>query len=280
LNVAPRYLGRGSRLARRDPRVLILVVILFIFTTIQVWDGRLVVLLLLLALGYYRQAGIPFREVRRNWLGALTLVTFIVVVNSIITGNRVAGFPELHVYFRIPLLGTPISAESLSYAASQWMRYVAMIAVGFPIAFCISPGDLGVAFARLGIPDKLAFGVDLTFRFIPSLASSYSETIDAQRVRGFDPAAGGGGPIGRLRRTMPVLTPLTIGAIVEAEDTIDAMDLRGFGTGQRSWLQDLRFDSADRAVLLFFLALLATATIAGFVTISSHVWVPDAILPR
>ena len=45
MNIAPRYLGRGSWLARRDPRVLILVVFLFIFTVLQVWDGRVVLLL-------------------------------------------------------------------------------------------------------------------------------------------------------------------------------------------------------------------------------------------
>ena len=42
MNIAPRYLGRGSWLARRDPRVLILVVVFFIFTVLQVWDGRVV----------------------------------------------------------------------------------------------------------------------------------------------------------------------------------------------------------------------------------------------
>ena len=49
MNIAPRYLGRGSWLARRDPRVLVLVIALFIFTVLQVWDGRVVFALLLVA---------------------------------------------------------------------------------------------------------------------------------------------------------------------------------------------------------------------------------------
>ena len=49
-----------------------------------------------------------------------------------------------------------------------------MVAVGFPVAFCIAPSDFGVTFARLGVPEKFAFGVDLTFRFIPSLAADTS----------------------------------------------------------------------------------------------------------
>src|SRR5262245_16638412 len=246
---------------------------------VQIWDGRIVILMVALALGYYRLAGIRFAEVRRNWIAAAFLITLVVTVNSIITGNRVAGLPVIHEYFRIPGLGTPVSAESLTYAFSQWLRYFSMVAVGFPLAFCMRPSDFGVTFARLGIPEKFAFGVDLTFRFVPSLAADFRETIDAQRIRGYEPR-GGGSPVATLRRLVPILTPLTIGAIAGAEDTIDAMDLRAFGTGKRSWLRHLAFDRVDWLVIAFFVTLLVVATIAGWTTTSSQIWVPPVILPR
>ena len=279
MNITPRYLGRGSWLARRDPRVLVLVVVCFIFTVVQVWDGRIVFGLLILALVYYRLAGIPFAAVRRNWVFAVSFVTLLVIVNSILTGQRVVGVAVIHEYFRIPLLGTPVSAESLAYAASQWMRFLAMVSVGFPLAFCMAPADFGATFARLGIPEKFAFGLDLTFRFIPSLAVDYQQTIDAQRVRGYDPSGGKGSVVSRLRQMIPVLTPLTISAIAGAEDTIDAMDLRGFGTGRRTWLRELRYDRTDRVFIGFFVGLLVIITLAGFTTTSSRIWVPDFILP-
>ena len=74
--------------------------------------------------------------------------------------------------------------------------------------------------------------IDLTIRFIPTLAAEFAETIDAQRVRGYDPTARKGGPISRLRRMAPIFVPVTVGSIAGAEDTIDAMDLRAFGVGQ------------------------------------------------
>ena len=278
MNVSPRFLGRGSWLASRDPRVLVLVILLFTFTVAQVWDGRLVVLLVALALGYYRLAGIRFVDVRRNWITAAILITFVVTLNSIITGNRVAGIAVIHEYFRIPLIGTSVSAESLTYAVSQWMRYFSMVAVGFPLAFCMPPGQFGATFARLGIPAKFAFGVDLTFRFVPSLAADFQETIDAQRIRGYEPR-GGGSVVARLRRLMPVLAPVTVGAIAGAEDTIDAMDLRAFGTGKRTWLTQLVFDRIDRLMIAFFALLLVVATIAGWTTTSSKIWVPPFMIP-
>ena len=276
MNIAPRYLGRGSWLARRDPRILVLVVVLFIVAAIQVWDGRVMALLLLLALLYYRSAGIRFRDVRRNWIAALTLLTIVVIVNTILTGDRLAGV-EVHPYFTLPLIGTVVSAESLTYAATQWMRYVAMVAVGFPVAFCVAPADFGVTFARLGIPEKFAVGVDLTFRFLPSLAVDYQQTIDAQRIRGHDPSVRGG-PIARLRGIVPLLTPLTVNAIAGAEDTIDAMDLRAFGTGKRTWLRHLVFGRTDWLILFGFVGLALVLTIAGFTTSISSIWTPQFLI--
>jgi energy-coupling factor transport system permease protein len=277
VNIAPRYLGRGSWLARRDPRVLVLVVVLFIATAAQVWDGRVMLALLALSLVYYRAASIPFKDVKRNWIAAITLLTIVVLFNTVLTGDRLQG-EEVHAFFTIPLIGTIVSAESLAYAATQWMRYIAMVAVGFPVAFCIAPSDFGVTFARLGVPEKFAFGVDLTFRFVPSLAVEYQQTIDAQRIRGHDPSKRGSGPLARLRGIGPLLTPLTVNAIAGAEDTIDAMDLRAFGTGKRSWLRHLVFDRLDRVVLLGFLSLAVVLTITGFNGSTSSLWTPPFLI--
>ena len=279
MNVAPRYLGRGSWLARRDPRVLVLVVVLFVPTILQIWDLRLNLALLAIALGYYASAGIPFTAVRANWAFVVFFISLLILVNTILTRGEVGGLArdQLHVLFRVPLLGTPVSAESLAYGLTQLVRYISLAAVGFPVAFAVAPADMGVTFARLGIPERFAFAIDLTFRFIPSLARDLQTTIDAQRVRGYDFERLGRGPIGRVRRTVPVLVPLTVNAIVGAEDTIDAMDLRAFGTGRRTWLRELRFDALDRAILAIFAALLVAATILGFMGFSRP-WVPPFLI--
>jgi len=282
VNFAPRYLGRGSWLARRDPRLLVLAIVCFVFAAIQVWDLRLMLVLVAIAFLYYRSAGIPFREVRRQWLFAIVFISIIVVLNGLISSGRMRGVESdtVHIYGYAPLFGTPISAESVMFAVAQFTRFMAMVAVGFPLAFAMAPNDVGVTFARLGVPYRFAFALDLTFRFVPSLGADYHATMDAQRVRGLELDRGAGGVFSRLRRQAPILVPTVINAIVGAEDTIDAMDLRAFGTGPRTWLRDLRFDRTDRVVLAGFILLLVVVTIAGFTTTTSKVWVPDFILPR
>ena len=282
MNFAPRYLGRGSWLAQRDPRVLVLAVVCFVFAAIQVWDVRLMLGLLVLAFAWYRSARIPFREVRRLWLFATIFISLLVFGNGIIASGRVQRLPdgwEQHVYLLLPVLGSPISAENVTFAVTQYLRFMSMIAIGMPLAFAIHPEVLGVTFARLGVPSRFAFAIDLTWRFIPSFAADLRTTLDAQRVRGMDFAPRARGPIERLRRQIPVVVPTVVNAIAGAEDTIDAMDLRGFGTGPRTWLRELRLERTDRIVLAGFGALLLGATVAGFLTSSSVLWIPPFIIP-
>jgi energy-coupling factor transport system permease protein len=56
------------------------------------------------------------------------------------------------------------------------------------------------------------------------------------------------------------------------------MDLRGFGTGHRSWLRHLAFDRTDRLVLAFFGGLLILATVAGFATNTAQLWTPPFLI--
>ena len=282
MNFAPRYLGRGSWLAQRDPRILVLAVVCFVFAAIQVWDLRLMIVLAAIAFAYYRSARIPFREVRRLWLFAVVFISLLVFGNGIIASGRVQRLPEgwvEHVYGYLPVLGSPISAENLVFAVTQFLRFMAMVAIGMPLAFAIDPGAFGVTFARLGVPSRWAFAIDLTWRFIPSFAADLRTTIDAQRVRGMELDDSRGGFLTRLRRQAPILVPTVVNAIAGAEDTIDAMDLRSFGSGPRTWLRELRFDRTDRLVLAFFVGLFVVATLAGFTTSSSYLWIPPFMIP-
>jgi len=271
-----QYLGRGSWLAARDPRVTLLAAVAFVVGAIQLRDARQLLVALVLALLYYALAGIPFRRVRFQWIYLTITIVLIAGINTIITGGRAGGFAtaDLHVLFRLPLLQAPITAEAISLSASQTLRFLAFVAVSLPVAYAIAPGDFAVAMRRLGLPDRAAFTLDLTIRFLPTLVNEFAETIDAQRVRGWDPLAHGGGPVTRIRRIAPIFVPVIIGSIAGAEDTIDAMDLRGFGVGRRTWLRELRFRPMDWLLLGLFLAFLVLATYLNLSGNSRHYLLP------
>lgn len=270
------YLGRGSWLARRDPRVLLLAGALFVIGVVQLRDARHLALVAVLAFAYYLSAGIPWRAARVQWVYLLTVIFVFSLFNTLISGGRSGSFSDAdtHVLLTIPPFGAEISAEGISLMLSQILRFACIAAISFPVAFAIAPGDLGVALRRLGLGDRIAVMIDLTIRFIPTLAAEFAETIDAQRVRGYDPTARKGGPITRLRRAAPIFVPVTVGSIAGAEDTIDAMDLRGFGVGRRTWHRQLRYGRIDRLVIAAFVAFAATAVALGVTGNSQHFLLP------
>lgn len=80
-----------------------------------------------------------------------------------------------------------------------------------------------------------------------------------------------------MRKIGPLMVPVTIHAIIGSEDIIDAMDLRAFGIGPRTWLQKLDYKMKDRiligvglAILLFSMAL---STLG-----QGQFWVPPGLL--
>ena len=275
MRAAFRYLGRGSWLARRDPRVILLVALLFVFGASQLRDLRQLLVVLAFALGYYSLASIPWASVRLQWIYLIVVVAIFATFNAILTGGQAGSFEgtQVHVLVELPF-GLVLTAEGLSLAATQFTRYMCFAAVGFPVAYAIAPGDMGVALRGLGLGDRFAVMVDLTIRFIPTLASEIGETIDAQRVRGHDPLERRGGIRERLRRLGPLFVPVTVGALSGAEDTIDAMDLRGFGTGKRVWYRRLHMDSLSWLLLGAFVSFLVVATFLNLSGRSEHYLIP------
>lgn len=276
MRAAFAYLGRGSWLARRDPRSLLLAAFLFVIGAPQLRDARQLLVVAGLAIGYYLLAGIPWKTVRRQWLYLLIVITMVAFINALITGGQSGDFvgANTHVLLTIPPFGAELTAEGLSLVVTQVLRFVAIAAVGFPVAYAIAPGDLGPALRQLHLGDRMPVMVDLTIRFIPTLSEEFGETIDAQRVRGFDPLQRGGGPMARLRRLAPVFVPVTVGSLTGAEDTIDAMDLRAFGTGKRTWYRHLRMDARSWLVVAAFLAFLLIATFLNVTGRSEHYLLP------
>jgi energy-coupling factor transport system permease protein len=145
------------------------------------------------------------------------------------------------------------------------------------IPYSLNPALYGITFKGLGLPDKFAYAMDLTMRFIPTFARDFQLTVDAQRARGYELEKFSGGLIEQVRKLGPVFVPVTIHAIIGSEDIIDAMDLRAFGVGPRTWLDVLERDLKDRVLIWTGVAILVGSIILGFLGYGKF-WVPEALL--
>jgi energy-coupling factor transport system permease protein len=145
------------------------------------------------------------------------------------------------------------------------------------IPYSLDPSYYGITFRGLGLPDKIAYAMDLTMRFIPTFGRDFQLTMDAQKARGYELEKISGGLIAQVRKLGPLMVPVIIHAIVGSEDIIDAMDLRAFGIGPRTWLQQLDYQKRDR-ILIGFGILLFVASLAMLLIGYGSFWVPESLI--
>ncbi len=270
--VAWPYRQRGSFLEAFDPRARLLFALSLMLSTLFFWDVRVLAGLWALALLYFRLNRLTWRETRRAWLFT-GFVAIVFVGLTFLTGRggfEVYQTERLLARFSLPVAvfgwtpTVPITVERTFFALSQLCRMGTVITAAILIPYTLDPAQYGVVFRGLGLPDKIAYAMDLAFRFIPTLGRDAMQTMDAQRARGYELENLRGGPLAQIRRLAPLVVPVTLHALMAAEDIIDAMDLRAFGVGRRTWITELRFQARDFVLLglsgaLFFGSMAAAA---------------------
>ena len=251
------YVARESPIHRLHPAAKVLFMLSYIFSVALFFDIRLLAILLAAGFTYYRLSGLHWEETRRAWKFVHVFVFVLVGISALLWGGG-QTIAQPHVIWTGPF-GFQLTWEKTYYAAAMIMRMLGIASVSIPLTFTTRPQDYGVAFRGAGLPDKFAVALDLALRLVPTFASDFQSTLDAQRARGYETEALRGGPIARLRRMAPLLVPVTINAIVGGEDIINAMDLRAFGSGPRTWSRARRFSNYDRLLVAISLLMLGAS---------------------
>ncbi|HEX9439744.1 MAG TPA: energy-coupling factor transporter transmembrane component T [Roseiflexaceae bacterium] len=268
------YKDRDTIIQRLDPRARVIFIGCATLAAVLVWDLRLLLIPFGLALVQLFLARLTWRELRRFALVIGFFIVFVTVL-TLLTGRGGVGVYDIeHPIWQGRVLGLrySISAERLAFAMSQLVRLFALAALSVVLLSTMHPGSYGITFRRLGLPDNLAFALDLAFRFVPSLSSDFMTTLDAQRARGYE-LERAGGLLKAIRNLAPLIVPITIGSILRGEDVIDAMNLHAFGTGPRTWLQELHYHTRDVVLIALGVALLGGSILLA-VRHQAGLWVP------
>lgn len=280
-----RYQKRDSLIQSFDPRAWILFYACFLVGSVMFWDLRYLAFFLVIALLSIFTSGIKWRETRRAWLFIGSFVVFFSLLTFLTGRGGIELYEVEHTIrkFEAPfsILGWQprlhISVESSMYALSQLVRVFSLASMTILIPYIVNPAHYGITFKGLGLPDKIAYAMDLTMRFIPTFGRDFQMTMDAQKARGYEIEKLQGGLFAQVRKLAPLIVPVTIHSLVGSEDIIDAMDLRAFGVGPRTWLEELHYRRRDRILIGFGLVILVVSvglSLFGF----GKFWVPEFFL--
>ena len=278
------YRPRGSIIEKIDPRTRWVVSFLLMFAITALWDVRFLAFFLVIGIAQFFLAKLTWRETRKAWQFIFFLMTMMILVNTIITsaGTIAEVMAGTHVVWafdtHLPLVGWRIAftltSERLWFALSQMVRILAISSLFIVIPFTMNPRHYGITFKGMRLPDRLAFSMDLAFRFVPTLGRDFEVTLDAQKARGYEVEKAEGGLIARVRKVAPLIVPITMNAILSGEDITNAMDLRCFGIRTRTWVETLQFHWYDWALMAAAALLLAGALVLTEVYGIGGFWMP------
>lgn len=124
-----------------------------------------------------------------------------------------------------------LSEQALLYGPAMGLRIVAFLCFGLVFISTTTPEEMTQGLRAMGMPLTPSVALSLAFRLVPLFAGTARTVMQAQRARGLDLDAGG--PLARLRHTVPVIVPTLGYALRSADDLTRALETRGLGAAER-----------------------------------------------
>jgi energy-coupling factor transport system permease protein len=237
------YVPAGTRLHRLHPVVKIIGLLVLVVAAFLVDRPLALVPLALVVLGLVVLAG-GLGNLRRLWPMFVLVFLFTTLVWTFFYQR---GFGPTYAGFL--------------YGLSTALRLDTFLAAGILFLTTTRVEEVAYGLGRLGVPYTAGFTLTLAFRLVPVFFDAALAVVQAQRCRGLELARGG--LVARLRRFVPVIIPVLIGALRRADRMAMALELRGFNSGRvRTVYLRARVGPAD-----WIAGALAAATLAIYVTL-------------
>jgi energy-coupling factor transport system permease protein len=205
-----RYIDRASLVHRLHPTVKVLA--LFVVFWSVYWVDNPVAFIplgvILLTLAVLTGSGPNFYSLR--WL-------FIIIVTS----------TTISWMFVFGHKGAWVTHTSVMFGLGRGLKLAELLAASVLFLSTTKVEEFMVGLARLGVPYRARFAITLSFRLAPLFIDSYLTVVDAESLRGLDFSEGR--IIERMRRYVPVVIPVFMGALRKANNMAMALEARGFG---------------------------------------------------
>ena len=245
-----------SFLARRDPTVKLVVVLVLSLLLVAVIDPVTPLLFLVATLA----AGLLLGGTGVGGL-ARPLAPLLLVAAGFAWSNAAFAVPPPHatVWSVGPLR---LSDAGLRFGIAIGLRGLAIGALSVVFVRTTDPTRLVVSLIRNGrLPFRIGYALLAAYRFLPFFGEEVQRVRLAQRVRGELAAQG---PLAGARAAARSLVPLLSEAVRRASRTAIAMDARGFGaTSRRTYLRDAPIGATDLAFALACVAAGVAILAAG-----------------
>ena len=252
-----------STLHKMDPRIKIVLVLLFIVLIffVKTFYGYLAIAVFVSAL--IVSTGVPVRYILRGLKPIFFIVILTFVLNTLMT-------PGEHKILSWKFIN--ITQEGLKNAIFLSVRLILLVIGSQLLTLTTSPlgltdgiEQLAGPLKKIGFPaHEMAMMMTIALRFIPTLLTETDRIMKAQISRGADFETGN--LIQKAKSLVPLLVPLFVSAFRRADDLALAMEARCYQGGHgRTRMKVLKTSKYDLYGTLVF--LLITAAI-----VAENIW--------
>jgi energy-coupling factor transport system permease protein len=138
------------------------------------------------------------------------------------------------------------SEPGLARALVLGGRITAILFAFLTVLATVSPARLVEAMTERGVPFARIYLLVSTLTLVPRMRVRAAQILEAQQCRGLRL---GGSPVARVRALGPLVLPLVLGALVEVDEQVLALDTRGVSSGRVRTAMDPPPDSAAQWAL-------------------------------
>jgi energy-coupling factor transporter transmembrane protein EcfT len=158
----------------------------------------------------------------------------------------------------IPFLG--LDRLGLTYGGLYWLagricRFATVVTWAIVFLYTTSISEIANTLYALRVPTQIVFVIQITYKFIPYMASIINQIQDAQKLRGWHLRTAN--IVKLFKRSLPLANPLMRRTALIVEQVTTATQIRGFGSGKVTPLRDLTLSLLDKVII--------TITSVGFI---------------
>lgn len=250
------YIEKDSFFHRMDGSIKFLLFITWYIAVFMFMDLRVFGVLTLLGILMLYMSKIPYKNIKP----LLWVMVVFNIVNSIFIllitptyGTKLVGSNTsvLNIGY------ATINLETIMYVLTLALKYANLLPITLIFIFTTHPSRFASSLNKIGLPYKIAYAINIAFRYIPDIQEEFKTIVNAQQARGLSFKKGEASLGQRIKNVASVGLPLVISSLHRIEVVTNAMELRSFGKyKKRTWYSSTSLKKSDYGTLVFCILFL------------------------
>lgn len=244
MNISDLFFQGDSYFHRLDASIKLLSVIIWTVFIFKFQDIRVFIVFLIIGIIMLKISKVPSKLIKAPFIFIVVFTIFNSLFLLVITPQYGSELTGTYTYI-VDTEHYKMTLETLFYMLTLSFKYLALLPITLLFVFTTHPTKFASSLNRIGVNYKIAYAVNLSLRYIPTVADEMWNIKNALMIKGIN-IDEEKNKFKKLKLYFSLLVPLMKSSIEKIDTISNAMDLRSFGySKKRTWYQYTKFQTND-----------------------------------